>query len=263
MNAAPRRDPAGGSPQKTDDWERHWSAYATSAEENPAQAFRRRLILAILDTDHPPERMLDIGSGTGDLLAALRTAYPTAELRGLDVSRTGLEFSRRKVPGASFVQRDLTRDERPAPEDVHWATHAVCSEVLEHVDEPQHVLENALPYLAKGCQLVVTVPGGPMTAYDRHIGHRRHYRPSELAGLLRRAGLGGVDAWSAGFPFFNLYRLTVHALGNRVIEVAGEEQPSRSASAAMHFFAALLGRNPGLRRWGWQIVATGRVHRIV
>ncbi len=30
-------------------------------------------------------------------------------------------------------------------------------------------------YLAPGCRLVVTVPGGPRSAFDRHIGHRRHF----------------------------------------------------------------------------------------
>jgi 2-polyprenyl-3-methyl-5-hydroxy-6-metoxy-1,4-benzoquinol methylase len=36
----------------------------------------------------------------------------------------------------------------------------VCSEVLEHVDRPRELLANAAAYLAPGCRLVVTVPGG-------------------------------------------------------------------------------------------------------
>ena len=73
--------------------------------------------------------------------------------------------------------RDLLRDPAPDAEWAGWATHAVCSEVLEHVDEPVVLLRNARSWLAPGCRLVVTVPGGPMSAFDRHIGHRRHFSP--------------------------------------------------------------------------------------
>ena len=118
------------------------------------------------------------------------------------------------MPDAVFVQRDLTRAEPPPPEHGGWATHAVCSEVLEHVDDPGGLLEVSRRYLAPGCRLVVTVPGGPMTAYDRHIGHRRHFQPRELADLLRGAGFDVLRATGAGFPVFNLYRLLMRALGN-------------------------------------------------
>jgi len=87
-----------------------------------------------------PRRILDIGSGTGDLLAALRDEYPEAELRGIELSRAGIESARRKVPDADFLQRDLTLAEPPPPEYEGWGptpcarrcsststTHAGCS----------------------------------------------------------------------------------------------------------------------------------------
>jgi glycosyltransferase involved in cell wall biosynthesis len=45
------------------------------------------------------------------------------------------------------------------------------------VDEPARLLRNARTFLAPGCHLVVTVPGGPRSASDLRIGHRRHYDP--------------------------------------------------------------------------------------
>lgn len=262
VSSPPVRDQPPGSSASApgrDDWEHHWQDYAGSAGDNPAQEFRRRLILRLLAPQDPEPCVLDIGSGTGDLATVLRAAYPDARLVGLELSATGVELSRRKVPDAVFVQRDLL-DSEPTPDEYRsWATHAVCSEVLEHVDDPKLLLENSRPYLAPGCRLVVTVPGGPMTAYDRHIGHRRHFRPDDLADLLRAAGFDVLRATGAGFPVFNLYRLLMRALGARLIDVAGSGEPSALARAAMSAFAFFLRSNTGLSARGWQIVAVARV----
>ena len=73
-----------------------------------------------------------------------------------------------------------------------------------------------VPYLARGCRVVVTVPGGPMSAFDRSIGHRRHFTPDSLSQILRESGFRVESAQRAGFPFFNLYRLVVIARGEAV-----------------------------------------------
>src|SRR5437773_1070670 len=75
-----------------------------------------------------------------------------------------------------------------AEEHPNWATHAVCSEVIEHVDDPRRLLSSARAYMSPGCKLVLTAPGGPMSAFDRHIGHRRHWDPRDIKTLLLDAG---------------------------------------------------------------------------
>src|SRR5438445_2155740 len=113
-----------------------------------------------------------------------------------------------------------------------WATHAVCSEVLEHLEQPADLLRNARAYLAPGCRVIVTVPGGPMSAFDRHIGHRKHYHPEDLRQVLECAGFRIERVSGAGYPFFNLYRRVVIARGSRLIgDVSG--RPSWTARAAM------------------------------
>jgi trans-aconitate methyltransferase len=240
-----------------DDWETHWAEYAGSAAENPAQEFRRRLILRLLAGVSSSSRIVDIGSGTGDLAVSLRDAYPGTALLGLELSRTGVELAQRRVPDAAFLQVDLATGSPPPPEYASWATHAVCSEVLEHVDDPGGLLANARAYLASGCLLVVTVPGGPMTAYDRHIGHRRHFDANELQQLLTRAGFEVLQASGAGFPVFNVYRRLMRALGSRLASIAGSPKPSRVSRLAMRVFGFGM-RSTRLSPWGWQIVAVAR-----
>lgn len=243
-----------------DDWDRHWSDYNPAVEKNPAQAFRRRLIMRLLDRSGAPDRVLDIGSGQGDLAAELTKRHPDADVLGLEYSRSGVEISRSKAPSASFLQRDLLT-EREAPERYRgWATHAVCSEVLEHVDEPVVLLRNARTFLAPGCRLIVTVPGGPMSAFDRHIGHRRHFSPSSLASVLTGAGFEVEHCFGAGFPFFNLYRLTVIARGRRLSDdVRSDAGGSPAARVAMRMFDGLLHATRMSGPWGWQTVGVAHL----
>jgi SAM-dependent methyltransferase len=207
-------------------------------------------------------RILDIGSGQGDQILELRSRYPGAELCGIDYSQAGVDIAMVKVPTATFIRRDLMLPEQPPPTLARWATHAICSEVLEHVDDPRALLINAMEYMAAGCRLVVTVPGGPMSAFDRHIGHRRHYTPNSLREVLTDSGFRVERVIAAGFPFFNLYRMVVILRGKRLVgDVARGELGATSplASGVMRVFRALLRFSPMLSNKGWQMVAVASV----
>lgn len=248
-------------PGTTDDWNTHWSQFGTAAERNPAQRYRRLLALDLLSDGGEPRRIVDIGSGTGELLAEASARWPRADLLGLEISDIGVQVARQRVPQATFFVSDLLTGASVFPGYRGWATHAVCSEVLEHVDDPVRLLRNSLAWLEPGARLVVTVPGGPISAFDRHIGHRRHFSPADLASLLRAAGVDVVRTAAAGFPFFNLYRLVVVARGDRlVVDVSsGDAGVSRVAGVAMRMFDTLLPLNRRGSRWGWQTIGVGRL----
>jgi SAM-dependent methyltransferase len=244
---------------RPDDWDQHWGSYAESVEHNPAQAYRRELVLSMLELDRAksPVKLLEIGSGQGDLSRELKRLYPAIDLVGIDLSETGLAIARRKVPDGQFFVQDLTEPLAIPAIYRGWATHAVCSEVLEHIDDPLKALKNASECLAPGGRLVITVPGGPMSAFDRHIGHRGHFTASRLEALLLEAGFEVDALYGAGFPFFNLYRLAVVARGQKLItDVEGAQGLSFSARATMRFFGLLFRCNATRTRRGWQLVAT-------
>jgi len=173
-----------------------------------------------------------------------------------------VEISREKVSGATFLETDLLRSPAPPAPFAGWATHAVCSEVLEHVDDPRQLLVNARPYLAGGCKLIVTVPGGPMSAFDHHIGHRQHYTPAILRALLESAGFQLDQAAGAGFPFFNLYRLVVIARGKSLIRDVSSRDHAHMpflARFSMSVFRMLFWFNLNKGAWGWQTIAAARL----
>lgn len=245
-----------------DDWDAHWQQYASSAGFNPAQAFRRDLIRELIRARAPDaSRILDIGSGQGDLARELHSQLPRAEILGIELSAVGVEIARQQVPAARFLECNLLDSPEPPREFRRWAQVAVCSEVLEHVDDPVALLRNARGFLAPGCLVIVTVPGGPMSAFDRHIGHRRHFTPDALGLVVRQAGLNVEFAAGAGFPFFNLYRLAVLARGASLVERAklqSVESLSLPEELVLSIIRRLLRWNHARGEWGWQIIACAR-----
>jgi 2-polyprenyl-3-methyl-5-hydroxy-6-metoxy-1,4-benzoquinol methylase len=246
-----------------DDWDSHWQTYGASAEFNPAQTFRRERIVELIrkHADRAP-RILDIGSGTGDLSRDLRAAFPAGSILGLELSATGVKLASAKVPEARFLQCDLLASPAPPAEYRRWASVAVCSEVIEHLDNPSPLLRGARQFMAPDCWLIVTVPGGPMSAFDRFIGHRRHYSPKALSQLLESVGFDVPFAAGAGFPFFNLYRLAVLARGRRLVEraqVASVENLVAHERILLRIFQSLFRLTSARGRWGWQTIATAQL----
>jgi trans-aconitate methyltransferase len=239
---------------QVDNWDQHWSDFSASAYLSPSTAYRRRLIQKFLRIKPPGHgvRVLEIGSGTGSFAERFLRKYPNAAFLGLDASATAVAMCARKALSARFLQRDLLLAPNTGDDLTFGATHAICSEVLEHVEAPETLLRNSTAYMAPGCRLVVTVPGGPISAFHRHIGHRKHYTADELHSLLSHVGFKVELASGVGFPFFNAYITTLVWRGEKAIgDVAG--QPGIALRAASVIFNALFHMN-SMRR-GWQIVA--------
>jgi len=248
--------PEGDSPEY---WEQHWAQFAEATRLNPAQMFRRTLIFKLLgpSANHPTATILDVGCGSGDQLAALGTRYPLARLAGIDRSKTGLSVTARSFPNALLLAADLEHV-RSFPEQLNdWASHAVCSEVLEHVNDPIVALKNLKKCLKPGGYLAITVPGGPKSAFDRSIGHQRHFTAEQLRANLDTAGYQVDLTASTGFPTFNLYRLVVILRGSSLGNDIGGH-PNLAARIAMAMFRQLLKFWVFNSPWGWQIVALAR-----
>jgi len=243
-----------------DDWDTHWDRFASTASINPAQEMRFELVTKMLAKAGVADdsRIFDIGSGQGDLLQKLRSWMPGAALAGVELSQRGAEISRKKVPDANILVADLFNPPPSMDALLNWATHATCSDVIEHVDSPVQFLRSAGKYLEQRAVLVVTVPGGPMSAFDRQIGHRTHFTKESITAVLTEAGFSVERVYLSGFPFFNLYRLAVIARGEKLAaDFAGDERGAmaRIAGVAMRAFHYLLRCCLDNSPWGWQVVA--------
>ena len=254
----------GAAAPDPNDWDHHWDTYGEAAEANPANVYRRALLLKLLGRPEAGSTVLDIGSGQGEFAVHLKQLYPDLSVWGVEYSALGVDRSRALAAAAGvpieFRQVDLLRP-TILPTDQPAATAAVCSEVLEHVEDPTLLMSNARSLLAPGCRVVVTVPGGPRSAFDRHIGHYQHFTAAKLRTVLTDAGYTVDRVLRAGFPFFNVFKTGVLLRGKRLI--ADVERPESSAIPAEKLMKAVFGF--GFRHsldnfvLGWQMAAVARV----
>lgn len=147
---------------------------------------RNRLIVWALRRHFPNmQRYLEIGCGTGYVLAGVAKAYPQARLTGSEVFSVSLPYAARRVERAELLQMDARHIPYENEFDVIGAF-----DVLEHIKEDEAVLAEMLRALHPGGLILVTVPQHPWlwSRQDEYACHVRRYRIGELREKVLRAG---------------------------------------------------------------------------
>ena len=147
---------------------------------------RNRLILCAMRRYFPDLRhYLEIGCGTGFVLAAIRNAYPKAKITGSEVFSAGLPYAASRVKQTELLQMDARAIPYADEFDVIGAF-----DVLEHIAEDEVVLAEMLRAVRPGGGIVITVPQHPsLWSYqDEHACHVRRYRVGELRKKVLKAG---------------------------------------------------------------------------
>lgn len=129
---------------------------------------------------------LEIGCGTGFVLAGVAAAFPALKLVASEAAANGLVFAAVRVPGASFVQMDARRI--PFREEFEVVG---AFDVIEHIEDDGAVLRAMRKALVPGGALLLTVPQHPFlwSGYDVRAGHVRRYQARELRRKVVEAGL--------------------------------------------------------------------------
>ncbi|NYI03166.1 3' terminal RNA ribose 2'-O-methyltransferase Hen1 [Allostreptomyces psammosilenae] len=172
------------------------------AEERsrPLAELRRDAILRALRSTGA-SRVLDLGCGSGRLLADLLADPRFTEVVGVDVSARALAVARRRLRLDRMPERQAARlrlfqgaltytDDRLAGYDA-----AVLCEVIEHVDPPRlPALEHAVFGAARPHTVVVTTPNAEYNVrwetlpagHVRHPDHRFEWDRATFAAWARR-----------------------------------------------------------------------------
>jgi SAM-dependent methyltransferase len=152
-----------------------------------------------------PGLVLEVGSGLSPMITSFnRVVYS-------DLSYHGLSNLRRHHPAGWHVVADCSR----LPFKSHVFSHAVSSEVLEHVQRDQDGMAELSRVLGQKGRLYVTFPHRKFYFWndDRFVGHFRRYELSEMIAGLSSAGLrpvevrkvlGPLDKLSMSFAIFAL-----------------------------------------------------------
>jgi SAM-dependent methyltransferase len=138
---------------------------------------------------HCGQRVLEIGSGTGNLTRELvpRELYFASDINPLYLdSLKGLSHDR---PYLHVTLTDVTKAET-FPQVSGGFDTVVCLNVIEHVEDDRGALENIRRVLAPDGRAIVLVPHGPQIqgTLDEVLGHRRRYTTESLQQLAEQAG---------------------------------------------------------------------------
>jgi SAM-dependent methyltransferase len=133
----------------------------------------------------------DVGCSTGYLLEDLHTAYPSANLIGIDLVGAGLRKAHEQLPAVRLLHADA----RALPLQSESLDAVVSANLLEHVPDDRQALGEIARVLRPGARAVIVVPAGPATYdyYDRFLGHERRYGRGELADKCASAELEPLE----------------------------------------------------------------------
>jgi SAM-dependent methyltransferase len=153
------------------------------------RALHARLLAALTD-EHAS--VLDVGCGTGGLLARLRAGRPDLGLIGLDWAEAACRRAADKS-GAAIVRGSA--DALPFADAVFDAV--IAADMLCHrAVDPDRALPELSRVLRPGGRLIVNMPAYAwlLSAHDRRVHNVRRQTAGQLATMLREAGFCQVRA---------------------------------------------------------------------
>jgi len=122
--------------------------------------------------------IVDIGCGVGDLLAEVSRRCPDVALHGLDFSAKAIEKTRSRFHSDRFICHVLKQD---IPYSSDEFDVVLCTDVLEHLEYPQRIVEELVRVCRPGGMVVIVVPDGDV---DQFFGHNWFWNQASLGEFL-------------------------------------------------------------------------------
>jgi SAM-dependent methyltransferase len=194
----------------------HFAAVAAREEKHFWFRSRRALLLWALRRHFPQARsFLDVGCGTGDLVAAIAATRAVALVAGAEGHAEALAFAARREAGALLVQADARALPWREEFDVVGAF-----DVLEHIDDDAAALAAMHGVCRPGGGIMLTVPQHRWLWSGRDVAarHRRRYSRRELLSKLGAAGF--ERPWTTSFVALLLPLLYVSRRWGRAARAA-------------------------------------------
>jgi SAM-dependent methyltransferase len=157
-----------------------------------------------------PNSILELGCGTGAVIAEIRKRGIGTAWYGVDSSESAISYLRARVDGVQAVVADVTVNPDPFAEGRYDVV--VLSHVLEHLETPAEFLRTVVDSVSFG-YLIAEVPlenllAGRLKALFRDragndAGHVQFFNSQDFVSLLEASGLVPADDYRYA-PWFDL-----------------------------------------------------------
>lgn len=127
---------------------------------------------------------LDAGCGAGKFIEVLKSKSIGKNIKfyGADFSQSSINYCKNKYKEVEFKISDIYNMDYSD----NFANYIVCSEVLEHLLEPEKALRELFRVCKIGGLIFLTVPNGEL---DDFIGHTNFWSFSEFKRFLKKNDL--------------------------------------------------------------------------
>jgi len=122
-----------------------------------------RMLVEELPLDLNGTNIADVGVGPAIALNVLLKDFSPASVNGFDFSNTALDYASNLMKQAVFECHNIYE---PLPRSYDFV---LCSEVLEHLENPELAYKNLQKAVSPGGSLLITVPNGRLDRSAYHI----------------------------------------------------------------------------------------------
>ena len=170
--------------------------------------------------------VLEVGCGTGVVLAQLQRLFPNGRIIGMDLFDEGLKFARQRFKG-TLIQGDVFQYSFDRSFDLIGAF-----DVIEHLDEDEKILRRFYEQLRPGGHLIITVPAHQSlwSYFDEVAHHRRRYAVADLERKLADAGFSRIYVTQFMSALFPLMWIKRRLLGEKATKLSEADAHRRQAA---------------------------------
>lgn len=159
------------------------------------------------------ERVLEVGSGIGNIVSELLARKQVRAVVATDLSASSLATLRDRLGNDERLTTEVWNAEDPPPASLtnDKFDTIICSNVLEHIEDHEKAVVHMRQLLKPDGKLVILVPANPAiySGLDEDLGHFRRYTQAELTRVLKAGGytvekvfdhnlVGALGWWWAG-----------------------------------------------------------------
>lgn len=148
------------------------------------QGDRITKVLKFVEDFSPMESFLDIGCGDGSLTLLLAQAIKARDVKGVELATEGVHEAEEK--GIECYAVDIDCD--PLPFKDKAFDFIFCGEVIEHLLDPDHLLEEIYRVLKPAGKAIITTPN--LGAWYNRLLLLIGYQPYSVSVSLKHYGAG-------------------------------------------------------------------------